>query len=146
MLFEPMNTLQAHGMPVTAQRLAVLRAVNSNPHATADHIAAFATKDIGSISKQSVYDTLSTMVERGVLRKIQPVGSVRPCLSASHTHGFIIDEADVSYWGTCVTCAKNRKQTVKQTSSKKSSSKKTNSNKITNKKTPSKKPTTRKGK
>ena len=38
MLFEPMNTLQAHGMPVTAQRLAVLRAVNSNPHATADHI------------------------------------------------------------------------------------------------------------
>ena len=177
MLFEPMNTLQAHGMPVTAQRLAVLRAVNHNPHATADHIAAFATKDIGSISKQSVYDTLSTMVERGVLRKIQPVGSValyenrvgdnhhhvvcrscgavgdvdcavgyRPCLSASHTHGFIIDEADVSYWGTCVTCAKNRKQTVKQSSSKKSSSKKTNSNKITNKKTPSKKPTTRKGK
>ncbi|MFM2436405.1 MAG: hypothetical protein RL353_395, partial [Actinomycetota bacterium] len=62
MLFEPMNTLQAHGMPVTAQRLAVLRAVNNNPHATADHIAAFATKDIGSISKQSVYDTLSTMV------------------------------------------------------------------------------------
>lgn len=160
MHFEPMNTLQAHGMPVTAQRLAVLRAVNSNPHATADHIAAFATKDIGSISKQSVYDTLSTMVERGVLRKIQPVGSValyenrvgdnhhhvvcrscgavgdvdcavgyRPCLSASHTHGFIIDEADVSYWGTCETCAKNRKQTVKQTSSKKSNSKKTTNKK-----------------
>ena len=140
MFFDPLATLRTHRMPVTAQRLAVLRAVHSHPHATAEQIASVATQELGSISKQSVYDTLTTMVERGALRKIQPVGSValyenrvgdnhhhvvcrscgavgdvdcavgyRPCLSASHTHGFVIDEADVSYWGICAACAKNRK-------------------------------------
>ena len=29
----------------------------------------------------------------------------RPCLDASQTHGFVIDEAEVTYWGTCPTCA-----------------------------------------
>ena len=28
-----------------------------------------------------------------------------PCLTASHDHGFAIDEAEVIYWGTCPTCA-----------------------------------------
>jgi Fe2+ or Zn2+ uptake regulation protein len=32
------------------------------------------------------------------------VGSA-PCLTASNTHGFVIDEADVSYWGLCPACA-----------------------------------------
>ena len=30
---------------------------------------------------------------------------VRPCLDASDTHGFVIDEAEVTYWGTCPSCA-----------------------------------------
>jgi Fur family transcriptional regulator, stress-responsive regulator len=29
----------------------------------------------------------------------------RPCLEASQTHGFVIDEAEVTYWGTCPDCA-----------------------------------------
>jgi Fur family transcriptional regulator, stress-responsive regulator len=28
-----------------------------------------------------------------------------PCLTASETHGFTIDEAEVTYWGTCPDCA-----------------------------------------
>jgi Fe2+ or Zn2+ uptake regulation protein len=28
-----------------------------------------------------------------------------PCLTASETHGFTIDEAEVIYWGTCPDCA-----------------------------------------
>jgi Fe2+ or Zn2+ uptake regulation protein len=28
----------------------------------------------------------------------------RPCLDASETHGFVIDEAEVTYWGTCPDC------------------------------------------
>jgi Fe2+ or Zn2+ uptake regulation protein len=28
-----------------------------------------------------------------------------PCLTASDTHGFTIDEAEVIYWGTCPACA-----------------------------------------
>lgn len=28
-----------------------------------------------------------------------------PCLTASDDHGFVVDEAEVVYWGTCPTCA-----------------------------------------
>ena len=28
-----------------------------------------------------------------------------PCLSASETHGFVIDEAEVTYWGLCPSCS-----------------------------------------
>jgi Fur family transcriptional regulator, stress-responsive regulator len=32
------------------------------------------------------------------------VGHV-PCLTASDDHGFVVDEAEVVYWGTCSDCA-----------------------------------------
>ena len=35
------------------------------------------------------------------------VGSA-PCLEASNTKGFVIDEADVTYWGTCPACQQNK--------------------------------------
>ncbi|TQM91105.1 Fur family ferric uptake transcriptional regulator [Ornithinimicrobium humiphilum] len=28
-----------------------------------------------------------------------------PCLTASDSHGFVVDEAEVVYWGTCPDCA-----------------------------------------
>ncbi|HEY9563791.1 MAG TPA: Fur family transcriptional regulator [Nocardioides sp.] len=31
-----------------------------------------------------------------------------PCLTASDDNGFVIDEAEVTYWGTCSSCASNR--------------------------------------
>lgn len=31
-----------------------------------------------------------------------------PCLAASDTHGFVIDEAEVTYWGVCPGCASIR--------------------------------------
>jgi Fe2+ or Zn2+ uptake regulation protein len=31
-----------------------------------------------------------------------------PCLTASHDHGFSVDEAEVVYWGTCPDCAAAR--------------------------------------
>jgi Fe2+ or Zn2+ uptake regulation protein len=31
-----------------------------------------------------------------------------PCLTASETHGFTVDEAEVIYWGTCPDCATAR--------------------------------------
>ncbi|MGH7584112.1 MAG: Fur family transcriptional regulator [Gemmatimonadales bacterium] len=60
---------------MTAQRLAVLRAVSSQPHITADGVADVANADIGAISRQAVYDALGVLVEKGVLRRIQPTGS-----------------------------------------------------------------------
>jgi Fe2+ or Zn2+ uptake regulation protein len=31
-----------------------------------------------------------------------------PCLTASDDHGFVVDEAEVVYWGTCPRCATER--------------------------------------
>jgi Fur family ferric uptake transcriptional regulator len=55
--------------------LAVLRAVSSQPHVTADGVAEVAEVEIGAISRQAVYDALSVLVEKGLIRRIQPVGS-----------------------------------------------------------------------
>jgi Fur family ferric uptake transcriptional regulator len=67
--------LRHHGLRVTAQRLAVLRAVSGAPHATADAVADSVRAEIGSISVQAVYDALGALTEKGLLRRIQPSGS-----------------------------------------------------------------------
>jgi len=72
---DPQALLREQGIQVTAQRLAVLRAVATQPHATADTLIDLARSEIGSISRQSVYDTLAVLVEVGLIRRIQPVGS-----------------------------------------------------------------------
>ena len=69
------DLLRQHGIQVTAQRLAVLRAVSAQPHITADAVAEVVRAEIGAISRQSVYDALGVLVEKGLLRRIQPVGS-----------------------------------------------------------------------
>ena len=67
--------LRERGVHATAQRLAVLRAVSKEPHVAADTIAELATADIGAISRQAVYDALSLLVDKGLIRRIQPVGA-----------------------------------------------------------------------
>lgn len=71
----PADLLRERGIQVTAQRLAVLRAVSAHPHRTADEIAGLARSDIGAISRQSVYDALALLVSEGLVRRIQPEGS-----------------------------------------------------------------------
>lgn len=73
---EPEALLRRHGLQVTAQRLAVLRAVSERPHGTTDEICQAVRGGIGAISRQAVYDALATFTERGLLRRIQPAGSV----------------------------------------------------------------------
>ncbi len=67
--------LRQHGLQVTAQRLAVLRAVSERPHSTADDISNTVRAEIGAISRQAVYDALAALTDKGVLRRIQPAGS-----------------------------------------------------------------------
>src|SRR6187455_1421768 len=67
--------LRERGIQVTAQRLAVLRAVSGQPHITADAVAEVVRTEIGAISLQSVYDALGLLVTEGLLRRIQPPGS-----------------------------------------------------------------------
>jgi Fur family transcriptional regulator, stress-responsive regulator len=67
--------LRRHGVQVTAQRLAVLRAVSARPHSTADDIDKVVRSEIGAISRQAVYDALGILTDKGLLRRIQPAGS-----------------------------------------------------------------------
>ena len=67
--------LRRHGLQVTAQRLAVLRAVSDGPHRTADDIVEAVRAAIGAISRQAVYDALAAFTVKDLLRRIQPAGS-----------------------------------------------------------------------
>ena len=67
--------LREHGMHVTAQRVAVLHAVSDLPHSTADDIYAAVRAELGAISRQTVYDALAALTDRGLFRRIQPAGS-----------------------------------------------------------------------
>ena len=67
--------LRRHGLHVTAQRLAVLRALSDRPHSAADDIYNAVRAEIGAISRQAVYDALATLTDKGLLRRIQPAGS-----------------------------------------------------------------------
>ena len=72
---DPADLLRQRGIQVTAQRLAVLRAVAGEPHITADGVAEAVRAEIGVISLQSVYDALGVLVAEGLIRRIQPAGS-----------------------------------------------------------------------
>jgi Fur family ferric uptake transcriptional regulator len=127
--------LRQHGLQVTAQRLAVLRAVSERPHRTADEIYTVVRAEIGAISRQAVYDALAAFTDKGVVRRIQPAGSPAryedrvgdnhhhlicrtcnrmidvdcavgdtPCLTPADAGGYVVDEAEVIYWGRCPEC------------------------------------------
>ncbi len=132
---DPAVQLRERGIQVTAQRVAVMRAVAERPHGTADHVAEVVRNQIGVISRQAVYDALGVLADNGLIRRIQPAGSAaryedrvgdnhhhlicrscgemvdvdcavgaRPCLSAADDAGFVIDEAEVIFWGQCPGC------------------------------------------
>ncbi len=67
--------LRDRGVQVTAQRLAVMRAVAERPHCRAEEVAEDVRAEIGAISRQAVYDALGTLAEKGIIRRIQPAGS-----------------------------------------------------------------------
>jgi Fur family ferric uptake transcriptional regulator len=129
--------LRNTSLRVTRPRVAVLAAVHEHPHADTDSILTAVRADLGDVSHQAVYDVLRALTVAGLVRRIQPMGSLAryesrtgdnhhhvvcrscgaiadadcavgdtPCLTASHDHGFAIDEAEVIYWGTCPECAK----------------------------------------
>lgn len=72
---DPAQTLRSFGLQVTAQRLAVLRAVAARPHCTAAEVVEGVRSEISSISRQAVYDALGALADKGILRRIQPAGS-----------------------------------------------------------------------
>src|SRR6516225_1789174 len=69
--------LRRASLRVTSPRVAVLRAVNDHPHADTDSISAVVREDLGVVvSLQAVYNVLRALVDAGLVRRIQPMGSV----------------------------------------------------------------------
>jgi Fur family transcriptional regulator, stress-responsive regulator len=130
------SMLRGAALRVTRPRLAVLGAVHANPHADTDSILGAVRREHPEVSHQAVYDVLRALTAAGLVRRIQPSGSVAryesrvgdnhhhvvcrscgaiadvdcavgeiPCLTASDDQGFLIDEAEVIYWGVCPECA-----------------------------------------
>ncbi len=68
--------LRAAVLRVTRPRVAVLRAVREHPHADTDTIIGAVRRELGEVSTQAVYDVLRVLTTAGLVRRIQPAGSV----------------------------------------------------------------------
>jgi Fur family transcriptional regulator, stress-responsive regulator len=133
------DQLRAADLRVTRPRLAVLEAVHAHPHADTESIFGAVRTDLPDVSRQAVYDVLAALTGVGLVRKLQPSGSVAryesrvgdnhhhvvcrscgviadvdcavgeaPCLTPSDhdaLDGFVLDEAEVIYWGLCPDCS-----------------------------------------
>ncbi|MCU1674967.1 MAG: transcriptional repressor [Frankiales bacterium] len=69
------SLLRTTPLRVTKPRLAVLAAVHARPHADTGSILAAVRSDV-PISHQAVYDVLDALTDAGLVRRIQPAGSV----------------------------------------------------------------------
>jgi Fur family ferric uptake transcriptional regulator len=68
--------LRGNGLRVTRPRLAVLTAVHAHPHADTDSIIGAVRRELSTVSQQAVYDVLRALTAAGLVRRIQPSGSV----------------------------------------------------------------------
>ena len=68
--------LRAADLRVTRPRLAVLEAVHAHPHADTDTIFSAVRTELSDVSRQAVYDVLAALTSAGLVRRIQPSGSV----------------------------------------------------------------------
>jgi Fur family transcriptional regulator, stress-responsive regulator len=78
---EPMSsdlasTVRGVGLRVTRPRVAVLAAVHDHPHASTESIIAAVRRDLPQVSSQAVYGVLGVLTDTGLVRRIQPRGSV----------------------------------------------------------------------
>jgi Fur family transcriptional regulator, stress-responsive regulator len=129
------SLLRSANLRITRPRVAVLHAVHDHPHAETEAVIRATRAFEADVSHQTVYDALNALTAAGLIRRIQPNGSLAryetrvgdnhhhvvcrtcgviadvdcavgdaPCLTASDDRGFVIDEAEVIYWGVCPDC------------------------------------------
>lgn len=68
--------LRSADLRVTRPRIAVLHSVNLNPHADTETIIGAVRACLPDVSRQAVYDILHALTDVGLLRRVQPPGSV----------------------------------------------------------------------
>jgi Fe2+ or Zn2+ uptake regulation protein len=133
------DRIRAVGLRVTAPRVAVLDALRDVPHADVeavlnavrtrievstqavyDVLRAFADAGLvrriepaGSPARfeMRVADNHHHVVCRGCgsVADVDCATGSAPCLDPSNDHGFLIDEAEVTYWGLCPRCQKSNR-------------------------------------
>jgi Fe2+ or Zn2+ uptake regulation protein len=87
---DPAELLRSRGLRVTRPRLAVLDALTADSHLRTDQVIA-AVRDHGEVSSQAVYDVLNTLSAEGLLRRIQPRGSIaRYELESGDNHHHVV--------------------------------------------------------
>ena len=70
------SLLRAADLRVTRPRVAVLSAVHEHPHSDTDSLIGVVRRSHGDVSHQAVYDVLRALTGAGLVRRIQPSGSV----------------------------------------------------------------------
>jgi Fe2+ or Zn2+ uptake regulation protein len=70
------HLLRGAALRVTRPRVAVLTAVYEHAHADTDSIIGVVRADLGEVSHQAVYDVLRALTAAGLVRRIEPAGSV----------------------------------------------------------------------
>jgi Fur family ferric uptake transcriptional regulator len=68
--------LRSAELRVTRPRVAVLDAVHEHPHGDTNSIIGAVRHQLGDVSHQAVYDVLQALTSAGLLRRIQPPGSL----------------------------------------------------------------------
>jgi Fur family transcriptional regulator, stress-responsive regulator len=68
--------LRGASLRVTRPRVATLSVVHEHPHADTDSIIRLVRGTLGEVSHQAVYDVLRALTSAGLVRRIQPPGSV----------------------------------------------------------------------
>jgi Fe2+ or Zn2+ uptake regulation protein len=68
--------VQAAGLRATRPRVTVLAAVHEHPHADTESILGVTRARMGDVSHQAVYDVLRALTSAGLVRRIEPAGSV----------------------------------------------------------------------
>src|SRR5690349_4436883 len=76
MTFDAEPLLRGAGLRVTRPRVAVLTAVHQHPHVDTDSIIRLVRGHLGEVSTQAVYDVLRALTGAGMVRRIEPAGSV----------------------------------------------------------------------
>ena len=70
------NALRGAALRVTRPRVSVLTALYAHPHADTDTVIRAVREDLGDVSHQAVYDVLRALTGAGLIRRIEPSGSV----------------------------------------------------------------------
>ncbi|MER7082930.1 Fur family transcriptional regulator, ferric uptake regulator [Saccharopolyspora kobensis] len=70
------HLLREGELRVTRPRVAVLSAVHAHPHADTESIIGVVREALPKVSHQAVYDVLRALTAAGLLRRIQPMGSL----------------------------------------------------------------------